>query len=256
MLLEIRNLSKRYTSGIMRNRTVDAVNDVSLHIEEGEIFGLIGESGCGKSTLTKMMLGLLKPTAGEIIYDGKTDLTKLSQRHWKPLRKEIQCVFQHPQMTFNPQRNLYFSCAEPLRLFHMADRSQEEGQIRKMTEEVGITFDQMKKFPHEISGGQAQRISIARSLALNPRLLICDEPTSMLDVSVQAQVLQMLLAANREQKIAMLFISHDLEVVERMCSRVAVMQNGKIIETGITEKVFAHPECDYTRKLLEARIAL
>ena len=232
MLLEIRNLSKRYTSGIMRNRTVDAVNDVSLHIEEGEIFGLIGESGCGKSTLTKMMLGLLKPTAGEIIYDGKTDLTKLSQR------------------------NLYFSCAEPLRLFHMADRSQEEGQIRKMTEEVGITFDQMKKFPHEISGGQAQRISIARSLALNPRLLICDEPTSMLDVSVQAQVLQMLLAANREQKIAMLFISHDLEVVERMCSRVAVMQNGKIIETGITEKVFAHPECDYTRKLLEARIAL
>lgn len=256
MLLEIRNLSKFYTSGFMRNRTVEAVKDVSFHIEEGEIFGLIGESGCGKSTLTKMMLGLLKPNSGEILYDGKTDLTTLSQRAWKPLRKEIQCVFQHPQMTFNPQRNLYFSCAEPLRLFHMADRGQEEEQIRKMTEAVGITFDQMKKFPHEISGGQAQRISIARALALKPRLLLCDEPTSMLDVSVQAQVLQMLLAANREQKVAMLFISHDLEVVERMCSRVAVMQNGRIIETGPTASVFSNPRCDYTRKLLDARICL
>lgn len=254
MLLEVKNISKTYTSGMIRNRTVEAVHDVSFSIREGEIFGLIGESGCGKSTLTKMMLGLLKPTAGEIIYDGKTCLTKLSQSQWKPLRKEIQCVFQHPQMTFNPQRNLYFSCAEPLRLFQLIEKSGEEQWIRHMTEEVGISFDQLKKYPHEISGGQAQRISIARALALKPRLLLCDEPTSMLDVSVQAQVLQLLLSANREQNVAMLFISHDLEVVERMCSRVAVMQNGRIIEMGDTREVFSAPKDEYTKKLLNARI--
>lgn len=256
MLLEIKHLSKKYTSGLMRNHTVEAVHDVSLSIQEGEIFGLIGESGCGKSTLTKMMLGLLKPTAGEIIYNGKTKLTKLSQSQWKPLRKEIQCVFQHPQMTFNPQRNLYFSCAEPLRLFHLTEKQEEERFICNMMEEVGISFDQLKKYPHEISGGQAQRISIARTLALKPKLLLCDEPTSMLDVSVQAQVLQLLLAANREQNVAMLFISHDLEVVERMCSRVAVMQNGEIIETGTIREVFDNPKYEYTKKLLDARISI
>ena len=254
MLLEVKNLSKKYTSGMIRNRTVEAASDVSFSIREGEIFGLIGESGCGKSTLTKMMLGLLKPTAGEIVYNEKISLTNLSQNQWKPLRKEIQCVFQHPQMTFNPQRNLYFSCAEPLRLFHLTDKAGEEQWIRNMTERVGISFDQLKKYPHEISGGQAQRISIARALALKPRLLLCDEPTSMLDVSVQAQILQLLLAANREQNVAMLFISHDLEVVERMCSRVAVMQNGKVIETGNTSEVFSAPKCEYTKKLINARI--
>lgn len=254
MLLETKNLSKKYTAGLIRDSSVEAVRDVCLCIEEGEMLGLIGESGCGKSTLTKMILGLLKPTAGEIIYDEKINLTKVSQSRWRLLRKEIQCVFQHPQMTFNPQRNLYFSCAEPLRLFHMADRSEEEKQIRRMAEEVGISFDQMKKYPHEISGGQAQRISIARALALKPRLLLCDEPTSMLDVSVQAQILQMLLNANQKQNVAMLFISHDLEVVEQMCSRVVVMKNGEIVETGPTQEVFTHPQCEYTKKLLAARI--
>lgn len=256
MLLEIKHLSKKYSSGFIRNRSVEAVRNVSFSIQEGEIFGLIGESGCGKSTLTKMMLGLLKPTAGEIIYNDRTSLTKLSSNQWKPLRKEIQCVFQHPQMTFNPQRNLYFSCAEPLRLFHLIEKEEEETKIREMMESVGISFDHLKKYPHEISGGQAQRISIARTLALKPRLLLCDEPTSMLDVSVQAQVLQLLLTANRKQNVAMLFISHDLEVVERMCSRVAVMQNGEIIETGKTKDVFINPKCDYTRKLLNSRISI
>ena len=229
------------------------MEDVSFSIQKGEIFGLIGESGCGKSTLTRILLGLLKPSAGKVMYKGRC-LTDLSGRGWKPLRKEIQCVFQHPQMTFNPKRNLYFACAEPLRLHHIGSRAEEEQKIHRMTEQVGISFDQLEKYPHEVSGGQAQRLSIIRTLALTPSPLLCDEPTSMLDVSVQAQVLQLLLKVNREHQIAMLFISHDLEVVERMCSRVAVMQNGKIIETGSTAQVFTEPKEEYTRKLLEARI--
>lgn len=256
MLLEVKDVSKEYSSGLLRSRTVRAVDHVSFTVQEGEIVGLIGESGCGKSTLTKLMLGLLKPSGGEIRYNEKTSLTQLSQRKWKPLRKEIQCIFQHPQMTFNPQRNLYFSCAEPLRQFHIKPENGEEEFIRYMTEGIGIPFDQLKKFPHEISGGQAQRISIARALSLQPRLLICDEATSMLDVSVQAQILQLLLKQNREHHTAMLFISHDLEVVEYMCSRVVVMKNGKVVETGNTSEVFKNPQHEYTKKLLQAKIDL
>ena len=186
MLLEINNLCKDYSAGFFGKRKIHAVDNVSLTINDGEMLGLIGESGCGKSTLTKMILGLIKPTDGSIKYNGK-EISNLGEKQWLPLRKEIQAVFQHPQMTFNPKKNLYYSCAEPLRLFDMCDKSSEEYLVREMTECVGISFDQLKKFPHEISGGQAQRISIARALSLNPRLLICDEPTSMLDVSVQAR---------------------------------------------------------------------
>ena len=256
MLLEVNRLCKRYYSGFMQNHVVNVVEDVSFSIEEGEIFGLIGESGCGKSTLTKMILGLLKAGSGEMIYDGKKDLTKVSERQWKDLRREIQCVFQHPQMTFHPQRSLYYSCAEPLRLFHLSNKQDERKIVKSMVEEVGISFDQFKKYPHEVSGGQAQRISIARALSLKPRLLLCDEPTSMLDVSVQAQILQILLEANKSKNVSMLFISHDLEVVEKMCSRVAVMKNGKIIESGKTNAVFQNPRCEYTKRLLDARISL
>lgn len=255
MLLEIHNLFKDYSAGFLGNRKIQAVNDVSFSIERGEIFGLIGESGCGKSTLTKMILGLIKPTSGNILYNDK-DISSLNQKRWIPLRKEIQAVFQHPQMTFNPKRNLYYSCAEPLRIFNISNKANEEYMVREMTECIGISFDQLKKFPHEISGGQAQRISIARALSLRPSLLICDEPTSMLDVSVQAQVLRLLMQANKEQNIAMLFISHDLEVVRSVCSRVAVMKAGKIVEIGNVSDVFENPKSAYTKKLLNARIEI
>lgn len=255
MLLEINNLCKDYSTGFLGNRKIHAVDDVSLCINEGEMFGLIGESGCGKSTLTKMILGLIKPSSGSIKYNGE-EISGYGEKQWLPMRKEIQAVFQHPQMTFNPKKNLYYSCAEPLRLFDMCDKSNEEYLVREMTECVGISFDQLKKFPHEISGGQAQRISIARALSLNPRLLICDEPTSMLDVSVQAQILRLLMQANKEQNVAMLFISHDLEVVRAVCTRVAVMKEGKIIETGTVDEVFENPKEEYTKKLLNARIEI
>lgn len=252
-MLEISHLSKTYTSGFLGNRRVDAVKDVSFQIHTGEIFGLIGESGSGKTTLTRMIGGFLKPSSGEITFEGK-NLVKANSREWHQLRQQIQFVFQHPQLTFHPRRNIYFACAEPIRLYHLDRHMSERDMIRHMLRRVGISEDQWHKYPHEISGGQAQRIAIARALSLNPKLLICDEPTSMLDVSVQAQILRLLLRANEKYHVAMLFISHDLDVIRAVCQRVAVMHKGEIVETGTIEEVFGNPKHEYTKKLLSAHM--
>lgn len=252
-MLEISHLSKTYTSGFLGNRRLDAVKDVSFQIHTGEIFGLIGESGSGKTTLTRMIGGFLKPSSGEITFEGK-NLVKANSREWHQLRQQIQFVFQHPQLTFHPRRNIYFACAEPIRLYHLDRHMSERDMIRHMLRRVGISEDQWHKYPHEISGGQAQRIAIARALSLNPKLLICDEPTSMLDVSVQAQILRLLLRANEKYHVAMLFISHDLDVIRAVCQRVAVMHKGEIVETGTIEEVFGNPKHEYTKKLLSAHM--
>lgn len=252
-MLEISHLSKTYTSGFLGNRRVDAVKDVSFQIHSGEIFGLIGESGSGKTTLTRMIGGFLKPSSGEITFEGK-NLVKANSREWHQLRQQIQFVFQHPQLTFHPRRNIYFACAEPIRLYHLDRHMSERDMIRHMLRRVGISEDQWHKYPHEISGGQAQRIAIARALSLNPKLLICDEPTSMLDVSVQAQILRLLLRANEKYHVAMLFISHDLDVIRAVCQRVAVMHKGEFVETGTIEEVFGNPKHEYTKKLLSAHM--
>lgn len=252
-MLEISHLSKTYTSGFLGNRRVNAVKDVSFQIHSGEIFGLIGESGSGKTTLTRMIGGFLKPSSGEITFEGK-NLVKANAREWYQLRQQIQFVFQHPQLTFHPRRNIYFACAEPIRLYHLDRHMSEKDMIRHMLRRVGISEDQWHKYPHEISGGQAQRIAIARALSLNPKLLICDEPTSMLDVSVQAQILRLLLRANEKYHVAMLFISHDLDVIRAVCQRVAVMHEGEIVETGTIEEVFGKPKHEYTKKLLSAHM--
>ena len=251
LVLEVKNLKKQYASGIFGINKIDAVRGVNFNIEDGEIFGLIGESGCGKTTVTKIILGLLQPTEGNVIFEG-IDLCKASIKQWKQLRRKIQIVFQHPQMTFNPRRNLYFSCAEPIRLHSLDKKVDEKTMINHMISRVGISKEQLKKFPHEISGGQAQRLSIARALLLNPKLLICDEPTSMLDVSVQAQILRLIKEANEKYGVSVLFISHDLEVIQAMCSRVAVMQKGEIVEIGTIKEVFENPKHDYTKKLLSS----
>ena len=251
LVLEVKNLKKQYASGIFGINKIDAVKGVNFNIEDGEIFGLIGESGCGKTTVTKIILGLLQPTEGNVIFEG-IDLCKASIKQWKQLRKKIQIVFQHPQMTFNPRRNLYFSCVEPIRLHSLDKKIDEKTMINHMISRVGISKEQLKKFPHEISGGQAQRLSIARALRLNPKLLICDEPTSMLDVSVQAQILRLIKEANEKYGVSVLFISHDLEVIQAMCSRVAVMQKGEIVEIGTIKEVFENPKHDYTKKLLSS----
>lgn len=253
MLLEVENLNKTYYSGFFGQKSVKAVNDVSFTINEGEIFGLIGESGCGKTTLTKMILGLIKPTSGSIFYSGH-DITKIRKKDWYHLRKEMQVVFQHPQATFNPRKQLYFSCAEPIRLYHLAKDQTEADIVYELIEKVGLSKDQLKKYPHEISGGQAQRLSIIRALALDPKLLICDEPTSMLDVSVQAQIIDLLLNIHEERNLTMLFISHDLEVIQAVSNRVAVMHQGRIVETGTVEEVFSNPQHEYTKKLLSSRL--
>ena len=252
-MLEVRHLNKTYLSGFFGKRKAEAVRDVSFRIEDGEIFGLIGESGSGKTTITRMIAGLLKPTSGSIIYEGQ-DLVRANARAWHGLRREIQVVFQHPQMTFHPRKDIYFACAEPIRLYHLDRHKSEKEMIGHMMGRVGIPEDQWHKYPHEISGGQAQRIAIARALALNPKLLICDEPTSMLDVSVQAQILRLLLRANEKYHVAMLFISHDLEVIQAVCQRVAVMYEGEIVEMGTVDEVFNHPKHTYTKKLLAAHM--
>lgn len=253
MLLEVKGLSKKYHFGFWGQGSVNAVDNVSFTINEGEIFGLVGESGCGKSTVTRIILGLLKPTLGSVLYNGR-DLTKVNKNDWYELRKEIQVVFQHPQSVFNPRRNIYFSCAEPIKLFKMAkNKKEEERMVGELIARVGLSKDQLKKYPHEISGGQAQRLSIVRALSLNPKLLICDEPTSMLDVSVQAQILN-LLKHNKGHNLAMLFISHDLEIIRAICHRVAVMRRGKIVEMGTVEETFNNPQHEYTKHLLASNL--
>lgn len=254
MLLEVKNLSKQFTTGAFKNKKFFAVDDVSFGIEEGEIFGLIGGSGSGKTTLIKMILGLLRPTAGEIIFDGQ-DLVKLKKKGWKAVRKDMQAVFQHPHQTFNPRGTIAFACSEPAVNYGLVKNRQEKQElIEGLISRVGLTKEQLKKYPHEISGGQAQRLSIIRAMSLEPKFLICDEPTSMLDVSVQAQILNLLKKKHKERNLGMLFISHDLEVIKSFCHRVAVMKDGRVVEMGTTGQVFEHPQDEYTKELLSSRM--
>ncbi len=253
-MLEVSNLCKSFESGFCRNKKINAVNNVSFQIHDGEIFGLIGGSGCGKTTTSRMIMGFLKPDSGSIRYNG-CELTTLKKKEWLKMRQEIQIVFQNPQMTFNPRATIYNCCAEPIRLFHLAkNREEERVLVYEMLDSVGVSRDQINKYPHEISGGQAQRISIIRALSSNPKLLICDEPTSMLDVSVQAQVIALIKEKQSKKGISILYVSHDLDVIRSVCQRVAVMNQGEIIETGSVEEVFDSPKHPYTRKLMSSVI--
>ncbi len=253
-MLEVSDLCKSFYSGFWRNREVEAVKDISFQIQNNEIFGLIGGSGCGKTTTSRMIMGFLKPDSGSILYDG-CDLTSLKKKDWLKMRRKIQIVFQNPQMTFNPRFTIYNCCAEPIRLFHLAqNREEERSMVYEMLDSVGVSKDQINKYPHEISGGQAQRISIIRAISLNPKLLICDEPTSMLDVSVQAQVIALIKEKQKEKGISILYVSHDLDVIRSLCQRIAVMNEGRIIETGKTEDVFDSPKHPYTQKLISSVI--
>lgn len=253
-LLEVKDVCKSFASGFWGNEKTLAVNRVSLTLEKGQLYGLIGGSGSGKTTLSRMIMGFVKPDSGEILYNGKS-LLGLTKAQWRPLRKDVQMIFQNPQKAFNPRFSVYECCAEPIRLYGLASSSQEEQKIvYEMLDSVGITRDQMNKYPHEISGGQAQRVAIVRALALRPKLLICDEPTSMLDVSVQAQIIDLLKRVNREYNCAMLFISHDLDVVRHLCQSVSVMERGVVVDSGLTEEVFAHPESEFTKNLIRAAL--
>jgi len=248
-LLDVRNLKKHYPA--RHGGVVHAVDGVSLSVREGETLGLVGESGCGKSTAGKTILRLIKPDAGAITWRGIA-IENLEERQMRPLRREIQAVFQDPYASLNPRMRAADIVGEPLRNFERLPRAEELARIAWLFEKVGLRADQMAKFPHEFSGGQRQRLGIARALAVRPKLIVCDEPVSALDVSVQAQVINLLGDLQAELGVSYLLIAHDLAVVEHISQRVAVMYLGKIVELADKAALFRRCQHPYTEALLSA----
>ena len=254
-LLEVSNLTKHYPvrKGVFGRMTgeVHAVDDVSFTIGEGETLGLVGESGCGKSTTGKAILRLIDVTSGSVEWRGKR-IEALGERDVRPFRRELQAVFQDPYSSLNPRMRAADIVAEPIRNFESVGKDEIAGRVAALFGKVGLRPDQMVKYPYEFSGGQRQRLGIARALAPHPRLIVCDEPVSALDVSVQAQVINLLRDLQQELGLSYLFVAHDLAVVEHISHRVAVMYLGKIVELADRRSLFAQPQHPYTEALLSA----
>ena len=253
-LLEIRHLSKEFSrrKGLFGAASVvRAVDDVSFSIDKGETFGLVGESGSGKTTTGRCILRLIEPTTGEVLFDGR-DVLRLSRGDLRRARRDMQIVFQDPYSSLNPRMRADEIVEEPLVIHKLGSKAERRERVKQLFALVGLNPDHLRRYPHEFSGGQRQRIGLARALALNPSLIIADEPVSALDVSVQAQVVNLLMELQQRLKLTYLFIAHDLRLVEHICSRVAVMYLGRIVEMGETAKLFASPQHPYTRALLSA----
>jgi peptide/nickel transport system ATP-binding protein len=252
-LLETRNLVKYYPlrSGLFRKvvGNVHAVDNVSFSIAEGQTLGVVGESGCGKTTAARLVACLIKPTSGSVIFEGK-DISRLTGKDLRKIRADLQMVFQDPQSSLNPRMTVKDTVAEPLKIHGKANGTELRKKVQSLLEKVGLNPDHMYRFPHEFSGGQRQRVGIARAIALNPKLLILDEPTSSLDVSVQAQILNLLRKLQSEMRLTYLFISHDLAVIKHMSDFIAVMYLGKVVEKAIKQKIFQRPLHPYTQALL------
>ena len=248
-LLSVHHLTVEYAVG---GKTLSAVCDVSLEVGRGETLGLVGESGCGKSTLGRAVLQLNRPTAGKVRFDG-TELTELEGEAMRLMRRRLQLIFQDPIASLNPRRSIGDIVAEPLVIAGVKDKAERERRVRDVLSAVGLDPDQVSgRLPHEFSGGQCQRICIARALILEPELVICDEPVSALDVSIRAQILNLLEDMKRRYGLTLLFIAHDLAVVKAVSDRVAVMYLGRLCEVSPTEQLFARPAHPYTALLLEA----
>ncbi len=253
-LVATEKLSKYYPIGrglfSRGDRVLRAVDDVSIRVRRGETLGLVGESGCGKSTLGRMLLRLVDPTYGRIVYDGR-DIAKLGASELRPLRRKMQIIFQDPYSSLNPRMTVREIVAEAIRIHGLAETaSVEEAMVADLLRKVGLRPEAMDRYPHEFSGGQRQRVGIARALAVQPEFIVCDEPISALDVSIQAQIVNLLLDLQDELGVAFLFISHDLKVVEHISHRVCVMYLGHVVEQAPVDKLYGGPLHPYTRALL------
>ncbi len=255
-LLEVRNLRTWFpvTGGVFRRHVDDvkAVDDVSFVVEAGTTVGLVGESGSGKSTIGKTILKLVPPTSGEVLFEGR-DVLPLSEDEFRPLRRQMQMIFQDPFGSLNPRHTIMQIVAEALEIhFPKMTRNDRRERVAELMKQVGLKPEMMERYPHEFSGGQRQRIGIARALAVKPKFIVCDEPVSALDVSVQAQIVNLLQDLQAELGLTYLFIAHDLAVVEHMSDQVLVMYRGKIVEAASAESIYENPQHDYTKKLLAA----
>jgi len=254
-VLEARSLSKQFTIGSRFSaqgvRILHAVDGVSIAVREGETLGIVGESGCGKSTLGRCMVRLYDVSAGQLLFGGR-DITRLSLSEMRPLRRHLQIVFQDPYAALNPRRRTFDLIAEPLRVHGHADEASVRARVMELLDVVGLLAAHAQRFPHEFSGGQRQRIGIARAIALEPQLIVLDEPVSALDVSVRAQIVNLLADLQERLHLTYVFIAHDLSIVRQISTRIAVMYLGSIVEVGEAEDIFARPAHPYTHALLSA----
>ena len=249
-LLEVRNLKKYFGK---KDRVLHAVDDISVTIQQGKTLGVVGESGCGKSTLGRTVLRLLEPTDGQIIFDGQ-DITHVSEREMRKYRQSMQIIFQDPYSSLNPRKSVAEIIATPLKVNHICkDRASLQKRVRELMDTVGLAERLYDAYPHELDGGRRQRICIARALALNPEFIVCDEPVSALDVSIQAQIINLLKNLQEKYNLTYLFISHDLSVVEYISDTVGVMYLGNLVEYGATEQVFSAPAEKRTEDYITGR---
>lgn len=248
-LIEAKNLKKYFKTP---KGNLHAVDDVSFSIEQGQTLGVVGESGCGKSTLGRTVLHLIEPTSGEIWFDGM-NISNMNNRYFKETRKMMQIIFQDPFSSLNPKMAVADIIEEPLKIFHMIpDRAERDKYVAKLMDTVGLSARLARSYPHELDGGRRQRIGVARALALNPKFIVCDEPVSALDVSIQAQILNLMQDLQRDMGLTYMFITHDLSVVRHVSNYIAVMYLGKIVETCSSRELFSHHAHPYTQALLSA----
>ena len=251
VLIDARHLKKYFPTG-NKSKPVKAVDDVSFQIFKGETLGVVGESGCGKSTTGRLVLNLLEPTEGSVTFKG-TELTGLNRKQMRPIRRQMQIIFQDPYASLDPRKTVYQILAEPFQI-HNPEMSREQifAEVTKLVDCVGLRPEHIDRYPHEFSGGQRQRVGIARAIALNPEFVVCDEPVSALDVSIQAQVINLMQDIKKQYNLSYMFISHDLRIIKHFCDRVMVMYLGNVVEIGTKEAIYEKRRHPYTQALLSA----